>query len=146
MCEATFRQFFRSNLDLHNLDIEKLANILSNPHVEHRKNAIPAAKNVKFEELPKKEKDNVKKTEVEIDEIGSKMSEMKINPFNCSLCKLNYPTEAQLKKHITTKHPETHHSNPRECPVCGQICASDQRLKSHMVTHLRCSICKTMFT
>ena len=133
MSEPTFKHFFRYNMDIHNLDIEGFANTLSNPHVQYRKDSVKV-KDVAFNLLQKKTK-----LTVNIEEVASQIENLKMNPFNCSLCMCGYNTEVQLKKHMTQKHPETHHSNPRECPECGVICASDQRLKSHMVTHLRCS-------
>ena len=80
-----------------------------------------------------------------MDKVSSKLLNLKLLPFTCSLCKCGFEAESQLTKHIRAKHPTTDSSNPRHCPECNKILASEQSLKRHMVTHITCKVCKEVF-
>ena len=92
-------------------------------------------KDVDFEHLKKIVSDSV--TATEVDKIAL--------PFSCPGCKCGFETEASLKKHIDAKHPEMNPENPRACTICDKILSTEQRLRTHMKTHLQCKVCKAEF-
>ena len=83
------------------------------------------------------------------------------NPRKCPLCEKTLCNEQRLKTHIKTihltckccklvcesqedlaKHVDEQHSKPCICPVCDKILTTQQRLQSHIKTHMTCTICK----
>ena len=129
MNEAHFFIFFFYNMDLHNLRKEGLISI-TNPDSHFRKDQVNA---------PKIE-------EVDFKSLNQLCEPLVTNlPFNCPLCSCGYETEGGLNKHINSKHPETNPNNPRACAICDKILSSEQRLKTHLKTHLICKLCKEEF-
>ena len=129
MNEAHFFIFFFYNMDLHNLRKEGLISI-TNPTSHFRKDQVNA---------PKIE-------EVDFKSLNQLCEPLVTNlPFNCPLCSCGYETEGGLNKHINSKHPETNPNNPRACAICDKVLSSEQRLKTHLKTHLICKLCKEEF-
>ena len=130
MNEAHFFLYFFFNLDLHNLKKEGQAYMV-NPKNDVRNETVKKSmlKDVDFESL--------KKTVTE--------QTVAASPFNCPGCKCGFETESALKKHIDAKHAEMNPENPRACTICDKILSSEQRLRTHMKTHLQCKLCKAEF-
>ena len=124
-------------MDLHNSDIEGMASTITNPHTNFRKESIKI-------ELVDYDALKLEKMESDVDKVSSKLLNLKMLPFTCSLCKCAFEAESQLTKHIRAKHPTTDSSNPRHCPECNKILASEQSLKRHILKHITCKICKVI--
>ena len=133
MNEPHFFIYFFFNIDLHNLKKEGQAYMV-NPKNEVRNQAVKKSKlrDVDFESL--------KKTATEADPEAEAVS-----PFNCPGCKCGFESESSLKKHIDSKHAEMNPENPRACTICDKILSTEQRLRTHMKTHLQCKFCKAEF-
>ena len=126
MNESHFFLFFLYNLDLHNLHKDGMACMI-NPKSEFRKSKLPVVASPCYTSEPLEEESHSDQ------------------PFSCPLCPNGFETEAWLKRHLTDKHPETDPKNPRKCPMCEKTLCNDQRLKSHIRTHLTCKCCKQEF-
>ena len=138
MSQATFKHFFRYNMDLHNFDIEGMASTITNPHTNFRKESIKIEP-VNYDALREE------KMESDVNKVSSKLLNLKLLPFNCSLCQCGFEAESQLNKHFRAKHPTTDSSNPRHCPECNKILAYEQSLKRHMLTPITCKVCNEVF-
>ena len=124
-------------MDLHNLAQEGLVNTLTNPHVEFRKTEVKV-ENIDFDDIRKMNEDCLE----------NGLAKLKISfPFNCVLCSNGYSAETELKMHTKLTHPERQPSNPCQCTceTCKKVLSSEQRLKTHLKTHLTCVICKEEF-
>ena len=134
--ESHFFLFFLYNLDLHNLYKEGRV-CMVNPKSEFRKSQIPANVSLCYNPIPPSQTESLTNHQPQGSSIAA--------PFSCPLCQNGFETEAWLKRHLNEKHPETDPTNPRKCPMCEKTLCNDQRLKSHIRTHLTCKCCKLEF-
>ena len=133
--------FWTYQMHLHNLAIEGLDAVMPNPHVDFRWSQIKIQK-VDFKTLEMV----IDKSKME--EITNQVSAIKLSAHSCPLCETSAVSEEELMKHMKKEHPETHSSNPRECPECNKVLSSAQALNRHVKTiHRTCSVreCKLEF-
>ena len=141
MNEARFFIFWLYQMHLHNLDIEGLAGVMSNPHVSFRWEQIKISP-VDLDKL-RKPKGSLAP---EVTEVMNKLDQLRLSTHKCPLCEESFEEEASLKAHITNVHPETHSSNPRECKECGKVLGSAQSVIRHVLAvHRSCKNCKLVF-
>ena len=136
-------------MHLHNLDIEGLAGVMSNPHVAFRWEQIQVLP-VDFESLRQRLTAGTQANEpqAEVTEVMDKLDRLTLSAHKCPLCHQTFGDEESLKVHISTVHPETHSANPRECTECGsgKILGSAQSLTRHVIAvHRTCKTCKKVF-
>ena len=139
MNESRFFLFWLYQMHLHNLDIEGLASVMSNPQVEFRWDQIKIIP-VNYENL------SLKLTALDASEAMEKLNQSSNPAHKCPLCEEVFGEEAELSAHISRVHPETHPANPRECKECGKILGSAQSLTRHITSiHRTCKTCKMLF-
>ena len=129
-------------MHLHNLDIEGLAAVMPNPHVEFRSKHITIYP-VDFTKLKMR-----CSAASDLEEVTEELENLNLSPHKCPLCDMSFTEETNLKTHVSTVHPETHRANPRECSECGsgKILGSAQSLARHIVAcHRTCKTCKEVF-
>ena len=135
-----FFLFWIYQMHLHNLDIEGLAAVMPNPHVEFRSKHITIHP-VDFAKLKMK-----CSAASDLEEVTGELGNLALSPHKCPLCTMSFPEETSLKTHVSTFHPETHSANPRECKECGKILGNAQSLSRHILTvHRTCKTCKVVF-
>ena len=140
MNESNFFLFWLYNLEIHNLDLEGMANTEPNPHTEFRWTKFEI-KPVNISYVPEKHS-----VEEITDDLGSaQISDIIL--FKCKECPAGYRSMGQLTKHINTKH--ANNMGKPMCPIicengpCGKTLSTVKALEKHITTvHKTCSVCK----
>ena len=94
-------------MHLHNLDIEGLAAVMPNPHVEFRSKQITITP-VDFTKLKMR-----CSAASDLEEIAEVLGNINLSAHKCPLCDMSFTEETHLKTHVSTIHPETHSANSK---------------------------------
>ena len=125
--------FWMYNLDIHNLDVEGLADCMSDPRSEHRWSQVKISP-VDFKNLPNKQ---------DVDSLSEELAVMNVKPtevmISCEVCNLPFTSEGYLKRHQRDKHGLE--NKKFECPICSKILSTKQKMESLIQTqHLKCKV------
>ena len=126
------------------LDVEGLAGVMSNPHVDFRWEQIKVFP-VNFERLGQRLTGRTQASGET--EALNKLDSLSLSAaLKCPLCDKSFGEEGSLKTYVSTFHPEMHTSNPRACTECEKVLGSAQSLIRHITTvHRTCKTCKMVF-